>query len=59
MLLPVVIISMIIMVNNKKIMGEHTNNGFQNAVGWTTTVVLIAMTIVLIVQPIVEAIFKK
>jgi NRAMP (natural resistance-associated macrophage protein)-like metal ion transporter len=59
MLLPVVIISMIIMVNDKKIMGKYTNNGFQNAVGWTTTVVLIAMTIVLIVQPILEAIFKK
>jgi len=59
MLLPVVLISMILMVNDKKIMGKYTNNGFQNAVGWTTTVVLLGMTAVLIVQPILEAIFKK
>jgi len=59
MLLPVVIISMILMVNDKKIMGTHVNNGFQNAVGWTTAVVLIAMTAVLIAQPIVNAILGK
>ncbi len=47
-LLPVVLISMIRMVNNKKIMGEHVNNKFQNIVGWSTTVILIALTALLI-----------
>lgn len=47
-LLPVVLISMILMVNNRKIMGEYTNNKFQNIVGWSTTVGLIALTLVLL-----------
>jgi NRAMP (natural resistance-associated macrophage protein)-like metal ion transporter len=49
-LLPVVIVSMILMVNDKKIMGKYTNNLFQNVVGWATTVVLVTLTIFLIVS---------
>lgn len=59
MLLPVVLISMILMVNNKRIMGKYTNNAFQNTVGWTTTVALIGMTIMLIISPLITAIFKR
>jgi Mn2+/Fe2+ NRAMP family transporter len=58
MLLPVVIISMIIMVNNKKIMGKYTNNSFQNTVGWSTTAILIIMTIMLIISPLVNYLHK-
>ncbi len=47
-LLPVVIYSMIRMVNNRKIMGEHVNNGFQNVVGWAGTLILIGLTLVLL-----------
>ena len=54
MLLPIVLISMIRMVNNRKIMGDRVNNGFQNAVGWTSTVVLIGLTIILIVDTIIK-----
>ena len=58
MLLPVVLISMILMVNNKAIMGEYVNNKFQNWVGWTTVVVLIMLTIMLVIAPIISVIFK-
>ena len=58
MLLPVVLISMILMVNNKAIMGEYINNKFQNWVGWTTVVVLIMLTIMLVIAPIISVIFK-
>ncbi len=51
MLLPVVLISMQLMVNNPEIMGEHVNNKFQNAVGWSTTVILITLTLLLMVLP--------
>lgn len=57
-LLPVVLISMILMVNRPGIMGEHVNNRFQNAVGWSTTVVLIALTALLLVSPIMTRILK-
>jgi len=59
MLLPVVLLSMILMVNNKRIMGPYVNNLFQNAVGWTTTVILIAMTAMLVITPLVSSLFKK
>jgi Mn2+/Fe2+ NRAMP family transporter len=58
MLLPVVLISMISMVNNKKIMGEYTNNKFQNAVGWSTTIILIALTFMLMVSPFISYLQK-
>jgi len=54
-LLPVVLISMIIMVNNKEIMGEHVNNKFQNAVGLGTTAVLILLTAMLIILPAIKS----
>jgi Mn2+/Fe2+ NRAMP family transporter len=55
MLLPVVLYSMIRMVNNKKIMGDRVNNKFQNAVGWSSTAILIALTAVLLVDIAVKA----
>lgn len=54
MLLPVVLISMILMVNNKNIMGQYTNNGFQNSVGWSATVILIMLTIGLLITPLIS-----
>jgi Mn2+/Fe2+ NRAMP family transporter len=54
MLLPVVLISMILMVNNRSIMGNYTNNKFQNIVGWSTTVILITLTVLLLMSPIVS-----
>jgi NRAMP (natural resistance-associated macrophage protein)-like metal ion transporter len=47
-LLPVVIYAMIRMVNNRKIMGEHVNNKFQNVVGWAGAVILIGLTAILL-----------
>ena len=58
MLLPVVLISMILMVNNKRIMGKYVNNIFQNIVGWATTVILIALTVMLIASPLISRFFK-
>jgi NRAMP (natural resistance-associated macrophage protein)-like metal ion transporter len=58
-LLPVVILSMIIMVNDKKIMGKYTNNIFQNAVGYVTAVVLVLLTAVLVLQPLIARVSGK
>jgi Mn2+/Fe2+ NRAMP family transporter len=49
-LLPVVIYSMIRMVNNRKIMGDHVNNRFQNVVGWAGTIILVVLTVVLLLD---------
>ncbi len=59
MLLPVVLLSMIIMVNNKRIMGPYVNNLFQNTVGWSTTLILIAMTAMLVISPLLSSLTGK
>ncbi len=57
-LLPAVLISMILMVNNKRIMGKYVNNRFQNIIGWSTVVILITLTIMLIVSPLLSSLHK-
>jgi Mn2+/Fe2+ NRAMP family transporter len=49
-LLPVVLICMMIIVNNKEIMEEHTNNSVQNVIGWATTIVLILLSAFLLLS---------
>jgi len=43
-LLPVVLVCMILLVNNKKIMGKHVNKPTNNIIGWVTVVILIALS---------------
>ena len=54
MLLPVVLICMMLMVNKKDLMGEYVNNKFKNWVGWTTIVILIALTMLLLFQSLIQ-----
>jgi NRAMP (natural resistance-associated macrophage protein)-like metal ion transporter len=52
-LLPVVLFSMIRLINRKQIMGQFTNRPLQNAVAYVTVFVLIALTLVMLVLYIV------
>ncbi len=51
MLLPVVIVSMIMLVNNKKIMGKHVNKTSTNVIGWSTVAILVFLSGMLILMP--------
>jgi Mn2+/Fe2+ NRAMP family transporter len=51
-LLPVVLICMILLINNKKIMGSHVNKISTNVVGWTTVIVLVSLSVLLLVIPL-------
>jgi Mn2+/Fe2+ NRAMP family transporter len=42
-LLPVVLVSMLLIVNKKDVMGPYVNRPFGNAVGWTTAAILVAI----------------
>ena len=53
-LLPVVLIFMLQLVNNRRIMGNHVNGKIQNIIAWGTVIFLIALTIILLVSSIVE-----
>jgi Mn2+/Fe2+ NRAMP family transporter len=47
-LLPIVLICMMIIINKTEIMGEYTNKRYQNVIGWTTSIVLILLSGVLL-----------
>ena len=45
MVLPFVLIFMLLLINKKELMGEYVNTRFFNIVAWTTTVVVIGLSI--------------
>lgn len=53
-LLPVVLVSMILLINNRKIMGAYVNNITQNIIGWTAVVVLVCLSLALLLLPLVS-----
>jgi NRAMP (natural resistance-associated macrophage protein)-like metal ion transporter len=50
LLLPVVLICMILLVNNKEVMGEYVNKRGQNIIGWGTVGILVALSVTLLVS---------
>ena len=58
MLLPVVLICMMLMVNNREIMGKYVNNILKNVIGWTTITILISLTAILTFSPIIKSLIK-
>jgi Mn2+/Fe2+ NRAMP family transporter len=52
MLLPVVLICMILLVNNKKIMGKYVNKPINNIIGWGAIIVLISLSAMLLLMPL-------
>lgn len=51
-LLPVVLVSMIILINNKKIMGTYVNRPAQNIIGWSAVIILTGLSLALIIMPL-------
>ncbi len=54
LLLPVFLVCMILLVNNKKIMGEYVNKPFNNIVGWSTVVTLVILSLLLLLTKVME-----
>jgi len=46
-----VLICMILLVNNKKIMGIHVNKALPNIIAWVSIVILIALSSALLIIP--------
>lgn len=44
-ILPFTLIPMILLINNKKVMGEHTNSWWYNVIVWATVVIIIALAL--------------
>jgi Mn2+/Fe2+ NRAMP family transporter len=47
-LLPVIIILMLLLINRRDLMGEHKNSRLWNVIAWTTSVIVIGMTFVML-----------
>jgi len=48
-MLPFVLIFMLLLINNRDIMGEYVNSRFFNVIAWATVVVMVTLTLVLVV----------
>lgn len=53
MLLPVVLVCMILLVNNKKIMGKYVNKPINNIIGWGAITVMVVLSLVLLLMPVI------
>lgn len=53
-LLPVILVSMILLVNNKKIMGIYVNKPSQNMIGWSAVVILTGLSVTLLIMPMIS-----
>jgi Mn2+/Fe2+ NRAMP family transporter len=52
LLLPVVLICMMLLVNNKEIMGDYVNKPVTNIIGWATVIILTTLSITLLIAPL-------
>lgn len=53
-LLPVVLLCMILLINNKKIMGNYVNKPVNNIIGWSAVVVLTGLSLALLILPLLN-----
>ncbi|MFW2487944.1 Nramp family divalent metal transporter [Clostridium chromiireducens] len=52
LLSPIILTFMIILINDKRIMGKYVNNKTQNIVSWATVIFIITLSIILFVSPL-------
>ena len=50
MLLPFVLIFMLMLTNDREVMGDHVNSRGFNAIAWTTVTVMIVLTLVMLIR---------
>jgi len=56
-LLPVILILMLFLCNNKKVMGKHVNGPVFNVIAWMTVIAVIILTVMLVVATIFPNLF--
>jgi Mn2+/Fe2+ NRAMP family transporter len=49
-LLPIILVLMLRLINNRRLMGDYVNSRIYNLIAWVTTVVLIVLSIILLGQ---------
>lgn len=51
---PIILTFMIILINDKRIMGKYVNNKTQNIISWATVIFIIALSIILFISPLIS-----
>jgi Mn2+/Fe2+ NRAMP family transporter len=54
-LLPFVLVFMLLLINNKKLMGNYTNSKIFNIVAWSTTIIMSVLTMMLVVSALIPS----
>ncbi len=57
MLLPVILVLMIILCNDRRLMGRYVNGGIFNGVAWITTTVMTILTLLIILSTLFPGLF--
>lgn len=57
MLLPLVLILMIILCNDRRLMGRYTNGPIFNTVAWISTIIMTVLTLLIIVSTLLPSLF--
>lgn len=52
-LLPFLLILMLLIINDKKIMGEHVNSRLLNIISWATVIIVMSLSIALVITTII------
>jgi NRAMP (natural resistance-associated macrophage protein)-like metal ion transporter len=59
LLLPVILVSVLRLVNNRELMGEYRNGRVYNAIAWTITIVVSALSLLLITATLFPNLFAR
>lgn len=57
MLCPIILIFMVLLTNDRNIMGEYVNNKLQNVIIWITVIFIIILSVILFLSPIINMFF--
>ncbi|MBI3810626.1 MAG: divalent metal cation transporter [Nitrospirae bacterium] len=58
LMLPFVLIFMLLLINRKELMGDYVNSRLFNGIAWTTTGIMIALTLMLVLSIVSPPLFR-
>ena len=58
-LLPVVLIAILRLVNNRELMGDHVNGPIYNIAAWATTIIVSALSLMVIISTLFPKFFSR
>ena len=58
-LLPIILVTMLKLINDKRLMGKYVNGRIMNLLSWATVVILIVLTVILVITTVLPGLFGK